>query len=1272
MIAASDSTSLLVPVRVDAWVVSAENQQPLARYFADYTRLQSFQSPIPDPFDTSSGAAATPGIHLRWSLPDALTQGRQSSADSTVRFPLVPNRWVVVRFGPTETTRQCAIWVIQSDYLSTGGVDGTSTFLDPLQPTEMAVDVGSGSAQITLSDRRLGRNYTIEAWQAMTDPGGALFLQAVGPGNISFAAYAPFMQDVFSFVDTGLPAEDAGPNTYTYLVLGYYSDPAGDPLHGVNAFDPWFWTDQTFWNSQTPAERFATIADALNWCIDGAAPVSPPSTSLYHGQVAQVQWPYTPPNRGTTSQPTIGVSVANSSIGALAALIASQAEVANEGSTGVALAQLMEAAMLNKLGDYGKPGGSALIEDGIRDAWFGSDLGGTTWTVVPATPQASASAAAAPDLTPAQATALNAQLAALNGQQAELDRGTRAMQSLQSRLYTAWWALAQGTSYQWGMAPVTTPPLNDITAFLQMQLAPGTGTLFSQAWQQTYDVQVLQSQLPNPTDAAEAGAWVAENWSFPGTDATLTLAELGLQLKSGAVPSFSHPNDPVMLFSGLGRSPSFGENGSGSTDGSLACRLPGQLIAGLVIPGQNAINTQTVAGLIDSCSAYTSIPSVPGLLAESVFTDPGSAGLIASAVSGDADAISTAMAALLAGGSTSATWSGTPPLPFATQAWAQAWTPLWLEWELQFYPTGSGAAATRQFSLDDWTFDGSDYTWAGTGFDSGCCVPYKGRTVLTPQAPLFFQAKIEQWLQNNPAIDSAGLEQLIATVGSWDVMSQALSGFTQQLETLLTQEAFPPTPTSDMCVPSPTSGAAAPPIAALIGDGYRAVPMLTGTGLQCSYFHPVRAGLVVLNTLQIVDAFGQTLQAVAANTPQGFQPLLGTGLSPSSLPAGAPYGAFQLPPRLVQGARLDLAFLANDGSGGDTVTSANPNAVCGWVLPNHLDGALAIYDEGGVMLGELIAMPAPGNWRPRPGAPGTDPPPATPADIPNAALRAVVQSIASQPQAVFADLLQTVDETLWMVDPLGGRKDQFLSVLIGRPLAVVQARLQLTLNGLACVNQMWDAMVTPQTSGPASSYSWMNSDGGVGEVSFPVRLGSLTRRDDGLIGYFLPDAAQPYAKFYAVHVPQQLSPDDAYIQAIVNGGSYAGDIALAPQPASPQGPGAGQSVTVTMLLDPRGSVHAYTGILPVAAAALPADVVETFIRALQVTFRTGPILADPDTLRTPKPAEDQGLWNWIQQTAPGTWETTAIVDADDTALLPDANLTLREGWLQLTSLKGNT
>ncbi|HVG00702.1 MAG TPA: hypothetical protein VND68_12755, partial [Chloroflexia bacterium] len=541
-------------------------------------------------------------------------------------------------------------------------------------------------------------------------------------------------------------------------------------------------------------------------------------------------------------------------------------------------------------------------------------------------------------------------------------------------------------------------------------------------------------------------------------------------------------------------------------------------------------------------------------------------------------------------------------------------------------------------------------------------VTFVGRSLLTAQAPPLFQDKIQDYLANNSTLNTDQLQSLLTTVGDWDLLSQSLSGLMDQLITLLSQEVFPPSGTSGPTSCSQTQSGTTPspvPTATVVGDQYHAMPVLSALGSAPNQFFPVLGGFLQIEKLQVVDAFGQIYPITFES---GYPPILSTDLTPTTGASGLPFGAMQLAPRVVQATRLDLRFLANDGSGLDVLVSDNPNAICGWLLPNHLDGAIAVYDADGVLLGELLPLPPPGNWRPRPGPPGNNPPPQQPADIPNPTLNAVVSSFAAQTADVFEDVLNVIDETLWMVDPLGGRKDQFLSVLIGRPLAVAQVEMQLSLLGDPVYNQIWTSMLGPD-QGEGQGPSWQQDIGNVEQVPFPVRLGSLELRDDGLIGYFLP--AESYANFYTVHYPEEMSSGDTFVTPIVtqvNGqGQYNGNIELSCQ---------GAAVTATLILDPRGSVHAYTGILPVVREALGPNLVENLMRQLMVTFQTGPIIADPGTLRIPQPAESQGAWAWLQPVAaPTDWEVDQIVDADDQARLPDTQLQLREGWLQLTQLE---
>jgi hypothetical protein len=1144
----------------------------------------------------------------------------------------------------------------------------TSAFLNPEQPTYMTVEPGK-TTSFAIQSAQIGTRYTVEAWETEQDRDGNLFLSAVGPGDATFAAYVPLVRDVFAFTDSDLPAEGTGVYHYSYMLTGWYSDPsAADPLRGVGVFIPGVWANLEQWENETPAERFQTLLTALKWSVS-RPPGTPPSTSIYHSLVADVVWPWSVMGQAEVASEEVMVAVGNTAIDAVAALINSYAQAEalvnpNDSNAwlaaGETLTNLMQAAQYDLLDNYGKPGGAALIEQQIHQAWYGSEPGGTVWEVVSIGSVVSGEVPPSPNLTPEQQRALDTQLAALNAAQIEFNQQPRTLSSLQADLYMMWWTIGRANSFGIGETPVTTPTWKDLKAAMEKTFYPD---LFQATWNQYCAVAQAQAKLPNANDQTEARQWAEANWTFPKTGGgALRLTELGLKLKPGSLPRFWHPNDPVVLFAGLHRGHKHGEDGRFSSDGRLFCRLPGETITGIQIAGQPQI---TVAALqakginLDPGGTFQNVPAVSSLVHEAFLADPLNASMIAKALGGDAATIQQGITDLMETNAGSNQWIGTPPVPFSLRIWTQAWSPLFMEWSVQYFPTGSGSGATREFSLADWTFDGDQYKWNATGFDLNYLVPYKGRSFLTPQAPLLFKAKIEKYLAGHPDIDTSELKELIATVANWDIVSQSLSGFNDQLITRFSQEAFPPPPSTDLFVSCPPAGTQ-PSITALIGEQFQNVPVLTGSGGKVNYFYPVRGGVFTFQKLQVVDEFGQTFNAAQPNTPQGFQPILGQGLAPTLRPANLPYGAVELSPCVIDAMRLDIRFNANDGSRMNTLESGNPNGICGWLLLNYLDGGLAVYDQNGVLLGELLALPAPNNWRPRPGPPGSNPPPGTPAEIPNPTLRGVAGSIASQTPSVFRDVLRTIDETLWMVDPLGGRKDQFLSVLIGRPLAVVEVQLALTVDGNPSIDRTWNKMVAPPYTAPLKP---LNGTGVLTKIPFPVRLGSLQLRDDGVVGYYLP--SNGYQTLYSVHYPEQVSSGDTYLRPIVkrsgNNSTYQGDIYLRPQL---------DTVSAALILDPRGSLHAYTGILPVTTAALPGGPVEEFIRSLKVTFYTGPIIAEPGTLRQPLPAEDQGVWRFLERTGPpADWIMDPIVDAADRARLPSDQLQLREGWLELSGLK---
>jgi hypothetical protein len=415
-------------------------------------------------------------------------------------------------------------------------------------------------------------------------------------------------------------------------------------------------------------------------------------------------------------------------------------------------------------------------------------------------------------------------------------------------------------------------------------------------------------------------------------------------------------------------------------------------------------------------------------------------------------------------------------------------------------------------------------------------------------------------------------------------------------------------------------------------------------------FQAFRAGHFRLLRLWVVDAFGQVFDPIfeRLQSPESFVPLRGSGLSiqlngnPTFTTARTQRKdtqQLQLPPRLLQPARIEARFERDD--------DPSLPALCGWLLPNHFDKSLAVYDRDGELLGALLESGSAGapllRWDPS--VTGTVSVP-TPGLIPDAQLRGFVEGLAAakQPAGAFNDLIETIDRTLWGIDPLGQRGGN-LSVLIGRPIAVVRMSLQLDLE-----------------TAPLTDPSWAAQAGDSRELAaakFPVAIGDDQLRDDGVLGYFTDD----YGTFHALH---PFSADSSYaVQA-----SVREDVLLSPNWPGRADPGA--PVWLTLLTDPRGNIHIRSGILPTAVLRLPRELVDRPLQRMDVTFRVGPLLHEPEGLEMPLPAEISGGWSWIQRSGINGLVETPVADASHLARMSDTPLHIREGWLRLSDAIGRT
>ena len=1249
-----DTPALLVPISVEALLVNdpVHNGVAFLRWSNDWTQLANYADPIPQPYVNVDPPDVPTGVYLHWTLPTALTHGK-AKTDGTTEFPSLPNRWLVMRLASTQQSTSAPAmtgWIVESDYSAPDGavswVDGTST-------------------PANLKFTRIGRNVDLPTWK---ESGGAATLKATGIADVTFTAYQPGVMNVFGLYDpmTGV-AETAN---VTYLVAGWYGRPGDDPLA-----------------TQTPP--------ALNWMVLGANDQqAAPTVSVYHGLVVDLTWQTTsaPPRRDSNGT-SLQIGVANTSIDALAAIVGARVQAQDPSRDVSELITKLEAFQYGVLDTLNEPDAGAQLELKIRDAWFGRSPGGTVWTLAPLGQGQTTSAPLGRDVQPTAATPTQAQqewLAALNAQQRTYDVAQRALVSAQTQLFGLWWKAQRIPKL--GTGEVLDQNINGIDILtlgsaLPAQLDPAQADSYaSQVVAAQQQVAALALTVPNPAQSDPTKPDSPQSWStqMPGYDPTA-----GPVLRAQALPGFVQPVDPVVLVAGLTTPP------SAPSDDPLPCRLASAAVTGANV-GTTAVTAAMAATFIQSpgsaLGANVSAPvaaALNALAVEAFFADPNTATVIAGLAGVTTPAvIQQLIAALGAGTAQTAAIPNPLQAQFAFALWQQAWSPLYLEWNITWKPSldysapvgqvlpppqfqwadHGGAQDNWSFASDAWTFDGSDhvtdrgseyYTWAAAGDLAGWAGrlrQYIGRTFLTPQTTSLFLKRIREYVAVHPDAD---LSTVLELIGQTNFLSQSLGGFNQHFITQTAMQAVPP------------SGDAT--LVTAIGDEVRAIPEASlgngdfDYGNGTPFFMPLRGGYFQFEQLRIVDRFGQVLDLMQGNGNVGdatnFAPICGAGVAPEpNLPLTAPGRLVKQAPRLVQPARLDLRMLDAADDAKEIGYAAGANPICGWFLPNHLDRAIAVYDARGKPLGELVVLAQTGGspavrWLPAPKSPIaiTDP-----AQIENPHLRDACTAFTAATGgipvadrvAAFRALYASIDETLGMIDPAGGQGDADLAVLIGRPLALVRAQVQFELGGAPTYNLSWRDTLDLTNPDDPSTLRVGRQDGGFTQIPLPIALGSVELLDDGLVGYYTSD---DYTRFNAVHASTDAtSPHvvpivpDNYLALPFDYPNYA-------------------TTTLTMLLDPRGTVHATTGILPTATMTVPPVFFADALTQMGVTFRIGPLLTDPAAVRLPIPAQHSGTWSWVHVLAPGPqYAEDGIIAADARARLPATPPNLVDGWLKFT------
>ncbi len=1257
---------LLVPIDVQALRV-AEVEKVEHADIATTAILDAALQPLDDsdPADATAPAPfselppRSPGVHIHWAVPDALLRADVETEDvsdvqpdSDVVFPPLPNRWCLTRFWWDGARYRTRSWVVEADRARV-------TRLEEWEELQTPPDDGTAATPQIAPDQ----------------------LTAVLGGDAAWFAVYDNVEHRFAFRDDLADLRQPPPIVH-YTVVGWYSDPTLDPIAGtvrIGGFDERMAELQ--WSADTSGLQAATttyqhvqrqifgVADAAGIDVDepggildlsSAQQVSPhvlhgadrvvalptvywPQQSLYHGTVYNVAVSGGPdPKPGPDD---VEVGLGGTTTEALSSLMAESLDEVEE----AAREQLLNALQYGLLAELETPDGPPqLAAESHRRTSVSRPGGFTTERIRAGDPFAHLR-------TPVPGAAdRDPRTRVLDERAVELaDRGV---------VFEMVDADPDGTArIHRTLQPVTEQPPDIATSGTIRGAGSGPGGAFLPPATELREI----ARPPGVVDVSKTfdeTRGLADAFTSPKRPVVAPRADQGIEYRTvkRALPRLFHPQDPAVAIRGAGRSLRYRSAVELDEEGRLVCRLSGDGATDKpgIITGRELLDHPMFAAAIPA--------EAQELLEEAVSNVLGGAdnilaairqrtGRSATAALGDALARRLAaedrlFANYLAPGSaafelkTESIVAGTWPSPKSVTSWQQPWEPTYLEWQLDI-------ALDRDPA--HWRLDDLDIRLVAT-LSPDHATRLTGRSLLSGSSAGAIAELLAAFIDEEENLDEgetttgvlsgdalADLRDLNAAAGLADVLSSSFDGMRDHLLGFSTNVRLTAADEDGEILPD-------------------RLPEL------------LRAGVATVTRLRIVDAFGRFLDLPPPYSVSDEVEV------PDEAGVERP-DTFLLPPRILAPTRLWFRLVdATDDTSDAVLDQQDPsvqrNPVAAWLLPDHVDGALEVFDAAGEPLGQLRneRLAAGVVWE---GAPGNPGPMGRPpfADIPNQhaaeLARAMIERDAAERQAgnsygesTLDAFLRAVDTTLWTVDPFADSGLDYYAKMTGRPIAVVRARLLLDVVpdvGLFAADD-------PRHAERQGRYDELS------RRRFEVRLGSLARMDDGLLGYFVDD---DYRRLHPVHASVRAEA----IPSGPNTGFLAGAAAAADFDPIETEPithpyvvadptiqvQAGHPVVLTLLLDPGTRAHATCGLVPRKAIGLPRGFVEPALARIAPSFRFGPLLVDPAVIRMPKPsvlAEDQV---WTRRDTPTSWRDDPIEAATQFAYLPDTSHEAQEGYVRV-------
>lgn len=1271
---------LLVPVDVQALYVPEGDGVPMVRLpmLLAAPEITPVADGMPAPFD--EGSPRPPGVHLHWAMPDALLRGQLTVANQAsgnkLGLPALPDRWVVLRLLYPVDGHQPAVtgWVIEADRAVTVPLPEWSE---------------GGAAARAASPAGV----VLPATQLTGTVGGSVVWASTYDAVLNrFALHDP-LTDIAEVAPQGVDGDLA-----TYVVAGWWKDPSLDPLdraRGTESLDELLeqlrWRPLRDWGDERTEQEYEEATSALRRALGLA--------TMLRFEIDR------PVTRGlAATRKAADAFVAQHSMTSKIEDVAVSKFAPDSKVRYTTKPWHLRASLLHGT-VYGVPVAGKVDVDSIPagdEVRVG--LGQHDDDVL-------AALGVLPGATADQRRDAERLLEAFTFQQLSRIDSPDGLAEIEETEHTA------------SFAAVPSGEVAGTDRFAQRVQTGGAGGLKigrhakgqrggtvparerrgTQPGAQAFKADITMGFKSRPRLEVIAESDVFREM-YDKSDEILSAVEP--RIVERPAPRFTFATDPLVGLRGARRSLRHGGDGRGSADGKLTCRWPHHTIT--EVPGLVA-----GADLVPSLGNGSLPSEVLRLVREAAIHDPyHDAWLTLAAAPVRTKAVDPALAfnrlhaeTLLRFGANGtydgaahvfttketrtvearamadelrrfSLYKGADPDLVGVTCWSQPWVPLWLEWVVRIEGVDPGSTpGWRLGSVDQEPVGGVPASPPGGSRE------VTGRSILTTGAATTLRSAVQDYLRAEEARDDAhtgeiseqteaALRTLAEAVVQVDISTAALSGLRDQLLGFdavdgLVRPASAPGPSGN---PAPV----APPA------------MLV-------------AGHMRLVEARLVDAFGRTLRV----------PVDPVAVPDRHLVPGAP-GALSLPPRVLRPMRwrfrLVDAATSRDTEGPEARvdqidTSLQVSPVCGFLLPDHLDETLEVFGPDGKPLGEILHEPVGAGvlWEIAPGRPGpadsgpgyglTDAQKALgwiaagviAADSAERGRRAAAGSAAPEPadglppQSALTALLRAVDTAMWTIDTFATFGAEHVAGLVGRPIAVVRAQLRLDVQPPTDID----------LGDPARAAEWAAARSSLDAYTFPVRIGELTRTDDGVLGFFVDD---DYTRLRivdkAIAGNARASGRSRGQLGLVDTATGTTEVAPIDHPYIAGGDDAdelllhlGQRVTLTILMHPASKAHLTSGILPRKAVALARDWVAPGLAAMAPSLRTGPVLVDTDLdqegeVRLPKVSvfgNDQDFW-W--RDTPATWRHDAILAATQTALLPKTPAEFREGWIRVAPPRG--